>query len=223
MTHRILIVNDDGLTPGVLHMARLLQQQGHVVHTLLPDQDRSGSGSAALVGSDLTLTDVSESADGLSLWLTNGMPVDCTNLGMHKWPTTNLVISGPNRGFNALCYRSSGTIAAARQALVHNVCGIAFSANGGRADFDAIAVDAVVAVGLIEEQGHLNESFPTFCNVNLNKGKGGLHYGTPKMFSPVLAPTEDGTYAYVWPNLKACDNEVSAAGDAGYHSIVVER
>src|SRR4029434_6600486 len=58
----------------------------------------------------------------------NGTPADCVALGTHHWQHVDLVLSGINLGLNLgnSCWHS-GTLAAAKQAALLGVRGIAFS------------------------------------------------------------------------------------------------
>jgi 5'-nucleotidase len=59
----------------------------------------------------------------------NGTPADCVALGAHRWGHVDLVLSGINMGLNLgnSCWHS-GTLAAAKQAALLGLRGIAFSA-----------------------------------------------------------------------------------------------
>ena len=59
----------------------------------------------------------------------NGTPADCVALGTHRWGHVDLVLSGINLGLNLgnSCWHS-GTLAAAKQAALLGLRGIAFSA-----------------------------------------------------------------------------------------------
>src|SRR5881394_1607364 len=58
----------------------------------------------------------------------NGTPADCVALGTHQWGNVDLVLSGINLGPNLgnACWHS-GTLAAAKQAALLGLRGIAFS------------------------------------------------------------------------------------------------
>src|SRR2546423_11664075 len=58
----------------------------------------------------------------------NGTPADCVALGTHNWQHVDLVLSGINLGANlGNSIWHSGTLAAAKQAALLGVRGIAFS------------------------------------------------------------------------------------------------
>src|SRR5438034_4262253 len=59
----------------------------------------------------------------------NGTPADCVALGAHRWGHVDLVLSGINLGLNLgnSCWHS-GTLAAAKQAALLGLRGIAITA-----------------------------------------------------------------------------------------------
>ena len=62
----------------------------------------------------------------------NGTPADCVSLGAYQWGKVDLVLSGLNIGLNlGNSIWHSGTVAAARQAALLGICGIALSAPAG--------------------------------------------------------------------------------------------
>ena len=66
---------------------------------------------------------------GIEAWRVNGTPADCIALGVHNWKDVDIVLSGINQGVNlgnALWH--SGTLAAAKQATLFGIRGIALSA-----------------------------------------------------------------------------------------------
>ncbi len=69
----------------------------------------------------------------------NGTPADCVALGAHQWDKVNVILSGCNLGFNlGNGIWHSGTLAAAKQAVLLGLRGIAFSAAAGIERFDAL-------------------------------------------------------------------------------------
>src|SRR5205814_3442009 len=65
---------------------------------------------------------------GFEAYRVNGTPADCVALGTYLWERVNLVLSGINLGTNlgSACWHS-GTLAAAKQAALLGLRGIAFS------------------------------------------------------------------------------------------------
>src|SRR5262245_13590767 len=65
---------------------------------------------------------------GAKAFRVNGTPADAVTLGLHLWPDIDVVLSGLNLGFNlGPAAWHSGTLAAARQAALLGVRGIALS------------------------------------------------------------------------------------------------
>src|SRR5690606_14314252 len=65
----------------------------------------------------------------LSAYRVNGTPADCVAVGAHHWEHVDLVLSGLNIGLNlGNAIWHSGTLAAAKQAALLGLRGIALSA-----------------------------------------------------------------------------------------------
>jgi 5'-nucleotidase len=127
----ILLTNDDGIeSEGLQKLATALRKQTrHAVYVLAPDANRSGvSHSIAFMASPTRLI-----SRGPDTWSCSGNPADCVImalLGALHIPI-DLVVSGINAGANMgtdIVY--SGTAAAARQAALFHVPGIALSLDG---------------------------------------------------------------------------------------------
>lgn len=123
---RILIVNDDGVhAPGIKALKKSLDTLGEVI-VIAPLEERSTTGHTLTLDHPLRLVEIDENVFGCS-----GYPADCTLMGLahvlrEKKP--DVVVSGINRGANLgqdIYY--SGTAAGAREAVFHNVPGIAVS------------------------------------------------------------------------------------------------
>lgn len=124
---RILIANDDGIySPGIRALAEIASAFGDVL-VVAPNVEQSSMGHAVTHSRPLTYkaTDI----DGFEAYRVNGTPADCVALGAYHWDRADLVLSGINLGYNLgnSCWHS-GTLAAARQAALLGLRGIAFSA-----------------------------------------------------------------------------------------------
>lgn len=100
------------------------------VRVVAPDVERSSSSHAITASQPLTYR--ATTIAGLTAFRVNGTPADCVALGLHQWDKVDLVLSGVNVGLNlghALWH--SGTLAAAKQAALLGVRGIAVSAPAG--------------------------------------------------------------------------------------------
>jgi 5'-nucleotidase len=133
---RILVSNDDGVySPGVRVLAEVASEYGDV-RIVAPDVERSSAGHAVTHAHPLSYRQTT--IQGLRAYRVNGTPADCVALGAHNWGRVDLVLSGLNIGLNlgnAIVH--SGTVAAARQAVLLGMRGIALSApTGAEPDFE---------------------------------------------------------------------------------------
>ncbi|KAH7359406.1 survival protein sure-like phosphatase/nucleotidase [Plectosphaerella cucumerina] len=134
----ILIVNDDGppssKSPYVHSLVRSLEAAGHTVSVVLPDVQRSWIGKAHLINEVIRCIP-SQVPDQSGWLLVSSTPAACVHVGLHHSPLNrgpvDLVISGPNFGFNAssLFALSSGTLGAAFEATLCRKRAIALSYN----------------------------------------------------------------------------------------------
>ena len=122
---RILISNDDGIySPGIAALAEVATKFGEV-RIVAPDVERS-SASHSLSSTPLSYKRTPLAA--AEAWRVNGTPADCVTLGLDRWEKVDVVLSGINLGSNlgnALWH--SGTLAAAKQAALLGLRGIALS------------------------------------------------------------------------------------------------
>jgi 5'-nucleotidase len=106
---------------------------------------------------------------GIEAWRVNGTPADCVALGVHHWKDVGIVLSGINQGVNlGNAIWHSGTLAAAKQATLFGIRGIALSApaagsDGEDPDYDALAphVERVLEILFANDGARLvNVNFP---------------------------------------------------------------
>ncbi|HEX2100536.1 MAG TPA: 5'/3'-nucleotidase SurE [Candidatus Synoicihabitans sp.] len=123
---RILISNDDGIySPGLRALAEVAARHGQV-RIVAPDVEQSSMSHAITATRPLSYRRTPIA--GFEAWRVNGTPADCVALGMHHWERVDLVLSGINLGTNlGNAIWHSGTLAAAKQAPLTGVRGIAFS------------------------------------------------------------------------------------------------
>ena len=128
---KILVSNDDGIhSPGLLALAEVAAQFGEVMISA-PDAEQSATGQAITITRPLAMHPV-RSLAGFNAWRVNGTPSDCVALGLYKWGGADLVLSGINLGTNlGNDVWHSGTVAAAKQAVLLGVPGYAFSQAAG--------------------------------------------------------------------------------------------
>ncbi len=127
---RILVSNDDGIySPGIAALAAVASEFGEV-RVVAPDMERSSAGHSITATRPLAYR--STHINGLSAYRVNGTPADCVALGAYHWDKVDLVVSGLNIGLNlGNSVWHSGTVAAAKQAALLGLRGIALSAPAG--------------------------------------------------------------------------------------------
>lgn len=135
---RILIANDDGIySPGILALAQVARQFGEVL-IVAPDVERSSTGHAVTHSRPLSYrrTHIAE----FEAYRVDGTPADCVALGLSAFPKADLVLSGINLGPNlGNSMWHSGTLAAAKQATLLGVRGVALSApSADEPDFEPL-------------------------------------------------------------------------------------
>ncbi|HEY7598904.1 MAG TPA: 5'/3'-nucleotidase SurE [Candidatus Limnocylindrales bacterium] len=124
---RILVANDDGIySPGLATLARVAARYGDV-RVVAPDIEQSSASHSISSAKPLSYRRT-KIIPGVEAYRVNGTPADCVALGAHNWQKVDVVLSGinlgPNLG-NALWH--SGTLAAAKQAALLGMRGIALS------------------------------------------------------------------------------------------------
>jgi len=124
---RILICNDDGVySPGIVALAKVASRFGEI-RIVAPDVEQSSMGHAITSSRPLRYRRT-PLPGGFDAYRVNGTPADCVALGAFGWKRVDLVLSGINLGPNlgSACWHS-GTLAAAKQATLLGLRGIAFS------------------------------------------------------------------------------------------------
>jgi 5'-nucleotidase len=164
---RILIANDDGIySPGIAALADVAARFRDV-RIVAPDVEMSSAGHAITASRPLSYKRTP--IRGFEAYRVNGTPADCVALGAHHWDRVDLVLSGINLGVNlGNSMWHSGTLAAAKQAVLLGVRGIALSAavTSGDPDFEALkpSVDQVLRLILPAQE-------LTLVNINFPEGK----------------------------------------------------
>jgi 5'-nucleotidase len=161
---RILISNDDGIySPGIAALARVASHFGDV-RIVAPDVEQSSMGHAITHSRPLTYRKTP--LGDFEAYRVNGTPADCVALGSHHWDEVDVVLSGINLGPNiGNGMWHSGTLAAAKQASLLGIKGIALSTpvNDTEPDFDLLApwVERVLEILLPDDSLELvNVNFP---------------------------------------------------------------
>jgi 5'-nucleotidase len=124
---RILVTNDDGIySPGLAVLAEVAAAFGQV-RIVAPDVEQSSVAHA--VTATRPLHHRRARVENFEAYRVDGTPADCVALGTHLWEGVDLVVSGINLGLNVgNSMWHSGTLAAAKQAALLGIRGVAFSA-----------------------------------------------------------------------------------------------
>lgn len=126
MALRILVSNDDGVySPGIAALAQAAAGFGEV-RVVAPDVEMSSAGHSITAWRPLTYKPTP--LNHIEAYRVNGTPADCVALGVSQWKGIQLVLSGINLGSNVgHGIWHSGTLAAAKQAALMGLRGIALS------------------------------------------------------------------------------------------------
>src|SRR5436190_14028005 len=126
----ILISNDDGVySPGLRALAEVASEFGQV-RIVAPDVERSSTGHAITASHPLSYKRTT--IGDFAAFRVNGTPADCVALGAYLWEKVDVVLSGLNLGLNlGNSIWHSGTLAAAKQAVLLGLRGVALSAPSG--------------------------------------------------------------------------------------------
>ena len=121
----------------------------------------------------------------------DGPPADCVALGVNQWDDVDLVLSGINMGPNlGNATWHSGTPAAAKQAALLGIRGIALSAPGADETTDVSELEpwVVRALETILERGE-----PSLVNVNLPLRPRGMSWTRQAVdrYDGTVVPDED--------------------------------
>jgi 5'-nucleotidase len=138
---RVLLTNDDGIDAEGLQTLRraLLEIESIELAVIAPDGNRSATARSITTRRPLWVTRV-DFDDGTVGYATDGTPVDCVRLGrlgLVEGFEADLVVSGINHGSNLgddITY--SGTVAAALEAIVLGLPGIAVSQQSRAREMD---------------------------------------------------------------------------------------
>jgi 5'-nucleotidase len=138
---RVLLTNDDGIEAAGLQALRraLLGVRGIDLAVIAPDGNRSAMARSITTRRPLWVQEV-DFGDGTVGYATDGTPVDCVRLarlGLIEGFMAELVVSGINHGANLgddITY--SGTVAAALEAIVLGLPGIAVSQQSTKMELD---------------------------------------------------------------------------------------
>ncbi|HKY23625.1 MAG TPA: 5'/3'-nucleotidase SurE [Gaiella sp.] len=166
-------MNDDGIySPGIAALAHAAQQFGEV-RVVAPDVEQSSAGHAISSARPVRARHTAV-FDGIEAFRVNGTPADCVALGIFLWEQVDVVLSGVNLGPNlGNATWHSGTLAAAKQATLLGVRGIALSApvHDETPDFSELEPWIEKVLRLL-----LDETGPRLVNVNFPLEPRGLRW-----------------------------------------------
>jgi 5'-nucleotidase len=176
---RVLLTNDDGIEAAGLQALRraLLEVPNVELAVIAPDGNRSAMARSITTRRPLWVQEV-EFGDGTVGYATDGTPVDCVrlaNLGLIEGFRAELVVSGINHGSNLgddITY--SGTVAAALEAIVLGLPGIAVSQQSSALELDfrvgkgfEFQAAATFTSRLVGELGSFPLPTGTLLNINV--------------------------------------------------------
>jgi 5'-nucleotidase len=183
MQMRVLLTNDDGIEAAGLQALRraLLLIDGIELAVIAPDGNRSAMARSITTRRPLWVQEV-DFGDGTLGYATDGTPVDCVRLarlGLVEGFEADLVVSGINHGSNLgddITY--SGTVAAALEAIVLGLPGIAISQQSAAMELDfrsgagfEFEIAATFAARLVGELEDLPLPPGTLLNINVPGGE----------------------------------------------------
>jgi 5'-nucleotidase len=190
MKLRILIANDDGIySPGIASLAKVAARFGDV-RIVAPDVEQSSMGHAITSSRPLRLRRT-PLPGGFEAYRVNGTPADCVALGVYLWKRVDLVLSGINLGPNlGSSTWHSGTLAAAKQAALLGLRGIAFSTSVTEKEHDFTALEPFVDQTL---KLLLKEKEMCLVNVNLPAKPKGIRWTRQavKQYDGDVVPGQD--------------------------------
>lgn len=216
----VLLTNDDGYeAKGLRALAEELKAHA-TVWIVAPSWERSGAAQSLTLRQPIVCHRVAEKE-----WAIDGTPADCVIVALHRLldEPPDVVISGINHGANLgenVYY--SGTVGAAREAVIHHVPGLAISLCSKRvnSDFSPSARLARQTVELISK-----ESLPEQVVLNINvpeNWRGGVKFTrqSKKITRTILREGEDPRgQPYFWLSEQRMDREMELDADSDYAAI----
>lgn len=174
-----LLTNDDGFNAeGLDVLKKRLLKDGHTVYVMVPSSNRSAV-SHGMTFSSLDFMKISEDE-----WTCSGTPVDCVVTAVSSGifaKKIDVVVSGINAGANLgtdVVY--SGTCAAARQAVMMGIPGVAFSVQ-------PVGEGHYLVSGTADENLFIYEPMADFAAKNIQTLLGLCRLNAPSAFVSVNA------------------------------------
>jgi 5'/3'-nucleotidase len=216
----VLLTNDDGYqAAGLRALAEELKGFADV-NIVAPSWERSGAAQSLTLRQPIVCHKINESE-----WAIDGTPADCVIVALHGVlrQRPDLVISGINHGANLgenVYY--SGTVGAAREAVIHHVPGLAVSLCSKRVNSD-FAPTARLSRQIMELM--LREKLPdqVLLNVNVPEnwlGSAKLTRQSKKITRTLLREGEDPRgLRYFWLSEQRLGRETEIDSDSDYAAI----
>lgn len=163
---KILLTNDDGYNaPGILALYEILASY-HDVVMIAPDREKSAVSHGITLNEPMRFEKID--LNGVKKGYTvTGTPVDCVKLGLFKLFNSppDLIVSGINPGCNiGIDINYSGTAAAAREAAMNGILGVAVSIKiGEKMDFHGMSRFTADLINKVCDQ---RLPSGTFLNIN---------------------------------------------------------
>ena len=187
---RILVSNDDGIySPGIRALAEAAAQFGEV-RIVAPDVEQSSMGAAITATRPLSFRKTPIKT--FEAFRVNGTPSDCVALGLHLWGGADLVLSGINLGANlGNSAWHSGTLAAAKQAVLLGTRGIALSTpveDNNEPEFEALEPVVTEVLQLV-----LHRQTERLLNVNIPLNSKGVKWTrqSVRQYDGAILPAKD--------------------------------
>jgi 5'-nucleotidase len=166
---KILLTNDDGIySNGLVALYKKFKEKHHVT-VVAPEREQSAVGHGITLHKPLRISKVTIYNNNIG-YAVSGTPADCVKLGLTKVLDSmpDLVVSGINPGANVgVNLNYSGTVAAAREAALHDIPSIAVSINSPNIKNHNYYDDAASFIENLSEKIFKNKlPLKTFLNVN---------------------------------------------------------
>lgn len=186
----ILLTNDDGIASSGLQILADVLRKEHTVWIVAPDRNRSAVSHSIIMNKPLKIIKTDDYSFSCS-----GVPVDCVVHGIHGvlCATPDIVISGINFGANlGTDILFSGTAAAARQASLYGIPGVAVSLESSDGEYDFTHLAHFVSNNLL----HLVRLCEKDVFVNINALSPGP-YSACRLTKPSRRHYNDGVTSYI--------------------------
>ncbi len=203
----VLLVNDDGYNAAGLSALTEAMAEVAEVFVVAPRRQESGTGHAITTTREPLLVYDKTEQGGPPRYAVDARPATCTRLGLESLvpKAPDLVISGINSGANlGLVSFYSGTVGAAREAVIAGYPAISVSLEGGRTE-DYPASARIVRDLVLDLQAQDAIQPGLFLNVNLpahvSKRFKGLRLTRQSLEAPQLSyerRVSPGGQVYYW-------------------------